>query len=151
MKATNNNDDELLQFEVEKDEKSRLGIFFAKTMHLPKGLTMRVGFRSHKHTKNCLLSVVSLDRSRRAVRDARSRTRGGVDLDADAALWEDFLTGLKLSSPILGNRIRRELMRRRNALCEAPPPKPSSASPSPTKGRGRRLSGGGIVRACPIQ
>ena len=76
---------------------------------------------------------------------------GGVDLDADAALWEDFLTGLKLSSPILGNRIRRELMRRRNALCEAPPPKPSSASPSPTKGRGRRFSGGGIVRACPIQ
>ena len=46
---------------------------------------MRVGFRSHKHTKNCLLSVVSLDRSRRAVRDARSRTRGGVDLDAAPA------------------------------------------------------------------
>ena len=80
---------------------------------------------------------------------------GGVDLDADSKLWEDFLAGLKLSSAILGNRIRRELMRRRATLVDATPPPPSS--PSPTKGW-RRGSAGGAAKAkaaagkaCPIQ
>ena len=44
---------------------------------------------------------------------------GATSLQADAALWEDFLSALRLSSPLLANRIRRELMRRRSELVEA--------------------------------
>ena len=49
---------------------------------------------------------------------------GGIDLSADAALWEDFLTNLRLSNPVLTNRIRRELLRRRATMAEQ---KPSAA------------------------
>ena len=37
---------------------------------------------------------------------------GGVDMGADQALWEDFLSALRLGSPVHTNRIRRELVAR---------------------------------------
>ena len=73
---------------------------------------------------------------------------GGVDLEADAALWEDFLAALKLPRAIMGNRIRRELMRRRAALAE-PPSEATPAAPPP-KQRWRRASARAGA-ACPIQ
>ena len=86
------------------------------------------------------------DKTRKEAEEALS-----VSISSDAALWEEFLLGLKLSSAVLGNRIRRELVRRRTALAErqlSVGPAPSAAS----KGR-RRSSGGGKVggKVCPIQ
>ena len=43
---------------------------------------------------------------------------GGTSLQADAALWDEFVSALRISSPVLSNRIRRELLRRRAELVE---------------------------------
>ena len=77
---------------------------------------------------------------------------GGISLEADAAIWEDFLSALSLSE-LLANRIRRELMARRAALVDAAvrgraPPTSSSGGSSaamPVASRshrtGRRMPG----------
>ena len=98
---------------------------------------MRVGFRSHKHTKNCLLSVVSLDRSRRAVRDARSRTRGGVDLDAaPAADRERASAGGRARRGRRGRAFSDARVRRRSE--EKPSAPPVANDISERRARGER-------------
>ena len=67
---------------------------------------------------------------------------GGLDLRADAAVWEECLTALRLSSPVLTNRIRRELMARRARLVDANAPRPAppradAAHPGKRKARAR--------------
>ena len=59
---------------------------------------------------------------RKGIEIADDLLGGGIDLSADAALWEDFLTNLRLSNPVLTNRIRRELLRRRATMAEQKPP-----------------------------
>ena len=56
--------------------------------------------------------------ARRHVEMEEDLLGGGLDLQADTALWDEFLAELQLST-VLSNRIRRELMARRTRLVEA--------------------------------
>ena len=78
----------------------------------------------------------------RGVEAADDLLGGGVDLEADAALWEEFLAALRLSSPVLANRIRRELMRRRAALVTRATSGADADAPPLAK---KRLTAGGTA------
>lgn len=56
---------------------------------------------------------------KRGIESADDLLGGGLDLKADAALWEELLAALPLSGSVVLNRIRRELMARRAALVDA--------------------------------
>ena len=61
---------------------------------------------------------------------------GGVDLEADTELWDSLMRALDLASPILVNRLRRELVRRRGRMLEGAGPGPEE-EPAPASGSRR--------------